>query len=544
MSTDPDFHPLAGAWLDGTAAPPEQKLLGEILYIPDLMREYAALCRTEALLALSDTSATRRSAALSRMLDGKPWPRRLMSMGNHRAFRWAAAAAVIALTVWWLWPTSVEDAGENRRRIIPPRVAETLAPGVPADAPTAEPPLPPAAEGLEQRLRRDYISGIQISGPLPQAAAALAKAADRASHLPLIADVRHEGDASVHLHLSTALPAWTLLELMALQTGTEVQLSGHTLVFRKARKPVPLTGKLSRTSELTPLRTLFAIMARDSHAAELTTFAERGAAALAATLEFKEASETSARFTGTPRDVRVLDLALNSINNPPVMVSLSMKLVELPPGFEPEEILATAPDQSGPALAGVFTDEQFQNVIRKLSMHEGVDLATLLTRMTRPNEEVKLQTNPGKRDLVAMLVASPEGAMGCKLKCEIGWGVGLPGEGENNASGLVNTEVLIWSGQTVCLAGFRAKGGSQLFAFITATLLQPDGTPLSPPGKAPSGPPDSRPRDELPYGIPVTDQPGMVQSPYAPEKGLVDVKGLKRDTRVMCPYTGKHFRVP
>jgi hypothetical protein len=51
-------------------------------------------------------------------------------------------------------------------------------------------------------------------------------------------------------------------------------------------------------------------------------------------------------------------------------------------------------------------------------------------------------------------------------------------------------------------------------------------------------------RDDLPYGIPVVGKKGMVYSPFAPEKGQVDVEGYKRGTRVECPYTGKHFRVP
>jgi len=72
--------------------------------------------------------------------------------------------------------------------------------------------------------------------------------------------------------------------------------------------------------------------------------------------------------------------------------------------------------------------------------------------------------------------------------------------------------------------------------------VQPQEIPslLSPPN--PDSPPE--PKENLPYGIPVPESKGMVQSPYEPDKGLVDVSGLKRGTRVRCPYSGKHFRVP
>ena len=41
-----------------------------------------------------------------------------------------------------------------------------------------------------------------------------------------------------------------------------------------------------------------------------------------------------------------------------------------------------------------------------------------------------------------------------------------------------------------------------------------------------------------------TPTPGFIRSPYAPEAGLVDVRGIKPGTLVRCPYTGRYFVVP
>lgn len=50
--------------------------------------------------------------------------------------------------------------------------------------------------------------------------------------------------------------------------------------------------------------------------------------------------------------------------------------------------------------------------------------------------------------------------------------------------------------------------------------------------------------DELPFGVPVPDKPGFLFSPYAPDKGMIDVRGIPSGTKVACPYTQKIFRVP
>jgi hypothetical protein len=45
-------------------------------------------------------------------------------------------------------------------------------------------------------------------------------------------------------------------------------------------------------------------------------------------------------------------------------------------------------------------------------------------------------------------------------------------------------------------------------------------------------------------GIPVKGKPGFVLSPYAPDKGFVDVRGFPVGTDVRDPYTGKVMKVP
>ncbi len=49
---------------------------------------------------------------------------------------------------------------------------------------------------------------------------------------------------------------------------------------------------------------------------------------------------------------------------------------------------------------------------------------------------------------------------------------------------------------------------------------------------------------ELPYGMPIPNRPGFVNSPFAARHQLVDVTGLPIGMEVKCPYTGKLFKVP
>jgi hypothetical protein len=54
----------------------------------------------------------------------------------------------------------------------------------------------------------------------------------------------------------------------------------------------------------------------------------------------------------------------------------------------------------------------------------------------------------------------------------------------------------------------------------------------------------SEQKSDLTYGIPVPGKPGLVTSPFAPDKGYVDVTGYPPGTAVEDPYTGKLFLTP
>ena len=56
--------------------------------------------------------------------------------------------------------------------------------------------------------------------------------------------------------------------------------------------------------------------------------------------------------------------------------------------------------------------------------------------------------------------------------------------------------------------------------------------------------PDPTGRRDVPYGVAVPNQPGLVASPYAPTQGFVDVRAFPSSTEVVDPFTGKIFLTP
>jgi len=59
-----------------------------------------------------------------------------------------------------------------------------------------------------------------------------------------------------------------------------------------------------------------------------------------------------------------------------------------------------------------------------------------------------------------------------------------------------------------------------------------------------SAAPVARAKGDMPYGIPVPGQKGIVISPYSPGGNYIDVSAFAPGAAVKDPYTGRIFRVP
>ena len=128
------------------------------------------------------------------------------------------------------------------------------------------------------------------------------------------------------------------------------------------------------------------------------------------------------------------------------------------------------------ALAGVFTDPQFQLIIRALSQIKGVDILVMPSMTVKSGQVASMKAGD-----VGCEVTPVMGADGYALDLLIKYNGNSVKNAGANESPDVSTIVTIWDGQTVALGGRISKDGEKparhRLIFVTANLIEPSGEP-------------------------------------------------------------------
>ena len=520
-NTDGEFGETAGAWLDGTGDEGTRRLLAAQLRDPERVEEFAGLCRTEALLHAAGRTEAERRAALGAMVGRSWWSGGVREwMRRPVVWRVVAALAVCGLLGWAMWPE--EGAGVAGRLVgkRPAVVASPIGQGGAVKAGAVR----EMGEGMERELRVRYVT-VALRGPLEDAVRLVSRAlALPGGKVPEV-EVREGGDAQVSLDLPVALPAWTLLEMMAVQTGTMFAMEGDVLVFTKAEEErgeaedqdglelpggslqglaLLLTGKPLRSGDPEELN------------ARLAT---RGTAPIGGgTLQVGQVGE-SWTVSGAVRTLRALEIGRRGMQERALVVSVETSVLRVG-----KETAFPAGERgwdagSGLRVHGTLGGAAYGEAMERLAGEPGV------TTLAAPGMVVRLFQSAmmlvGTRR-VAMLVV-PMGQD--RLALHLGMDEAEPGGPE-----MPPFEVVVELGSgTGGLLRRAEKGGEGLDCVGVMPRLKDAAS--------------EEPVFELPRGT-VAGEPGMVHSPYAPEAGMVDVQGLKSGTKVKCPYSGLNFVVP
>ena len=573
MSFDPDFHQAADAWLDAGEADGQGRILLDILHdSPAATREFAALARVRAVLetaALSEPQRLQRAAKLLRI----PLRRKLRILAMKPAVRWGAAAALVFGSVMWMatGPASqTKSAQANHPN--PPR-KHTRPVSAPAAARTPE-PLPPADPAYVKLMDSLIIPDFDAVDLSLQAAVSLLTgkaAALNSSSLDVTVTGPPEGRPEKRVHLKLKYqPASVLLKLIALQTGMKVQATGpsYHLSADTEYDPADVDYRVVNLERWDSFLESQGLMTASPSVPKRPTGGIAGhesgrgpeprppAAAIAgnASPDLENFRRTLlGTLHETPESVEVWDGAASSISSPSLRVGSSQKLNAM------LELLLAGPDAPGTLTYDLrwvtFKNhaavERMFNNNRKPEETAGSGGRALWNEESLPrllkflaeDPDVKMEASPSLRIApgregvclsqssaqailtednnwtgeVCTIMSSPSGG---KTTINLQVKSRLP-----TANGSIGTQEL--SNKLTLVVGSTFTIGSMINAegehmiIVTARL----------PGA-------------VPYGIVVPEKLGFVRSPYAMDKGLIDVEGIPQGVKVKCPYSGQVFRVP
>jgi hypothetical protein len=380
------------------------------------------------------------------------------------------------------------------------------------------------AEALE-RLGKD-IEGVEATGP------DFATAPD----LP--------GGLNVHVHLKYQSAAM-LVKVISIQTGTRFQPSGRGYVIasdpdavspdadskeQRPRKDLlsflegqGFSAKVDDAVPFTAWRVLKAVEIIQISDAMRAMFGEKPSNVLPAPDDFT--------ITGHSRaNAMLASLTSFGSGNPPGTWEWTPHVFYLK---SPEAVEAFEKLKEG--NGSILSVENLEAMLKELSAMENVEMISIPVLTTRPGTMEKgfagkESSDPSKPDnwtgIRFQVTSEPHGERGLLNLQMTQQGIENPAA-DNPAITMseMSTRVNIEDGRALMLGGLISEKTGETVVFVSARRNPP------------------APQD-VPYGIPVAGSAGMVLSPYAADKGQVDVSGINRGTKIKCPYTGKIFRVP
>jgi hypothetical protein len=349
---------------------------------------------------------------------------------------------------------------------------------------TTSPPSPSAyASRLETNLRHLYIASFKAQSSLPEAVALLAQSAQSQNRsLALKPEFKSNGDAPVHLALEYPFSAWALLQMMAIQTGTRVQLSGESVIFRPAEDAAPLEGVKSSGGSTVNLRRLVQPSGDHRRMGEYEMLEGLVAKQFGSPLNITRVMKYAMQFEGAPRLVQILDYAIKLVANPPIEVELTFHAMRAVPGLDTEIQLPKSGRSS--LVAGVYTPQQFDVLLNGLSAKGGAGVHPLPALKAVPCMPVSSNLFasgfdagwPKIKGTFQCFPSAPTLDLNCRLEY-------TNPDSPDVSHFPMETQLLVWDGQTVSLGGIEGPDGSQITVFVTAKILENEKTEPATPGK-------------------------------------------------------------
>lgn len=573
MSFDPDFHQAADAWLDAGHEPGQGRILLDILHeSPAAVREFAALARVRAVLENAPLSEQERLQRAARLLKFS-LRRKLRILATKPAVRWGAAAALAVSGVTWAMVGSASRTGPTlANHSNPPKK-----PALPRSSPSAVrspeslPPADPVYVKLMDSLLIPDFEAVDLS--LQEAVSLLTRKAAALDSSPLTVAIVEppEGLSEKRVHLKLKFqPASTLLKLIALQTVMRIRETGQSHQLREDTEfdPADVDYRLVNLerwdSFLESQGLITSAPAGHKNPTGGITGHESGRgveppppAAAKAGNAAPDLETFRLTLLGTlnqmPKSVEVWDGAGSSESSPSLNVGSGQKLdamLELllagpdAPGTlsydlrwvtfknhaavermfnnnrKPEETAGSG----GPAL---WSEESLPRLLKFLAEDPDVKMKAAAPLRIAPGR-VGVCLSPNSMPFnfaddsnwtgqVCTITSSPAGG---KITISLRMKSRLPVANGGISSHELSNKLTLAVGSSFTVGGMINAEGEHML-IVTARL----------PGS-------------VPYGIAITDRLGFVRSPYALDKGLIDVEGIPKGTRKKCPWTGQVFRVP